>query len=471
MIFQKFENIDLSNFPVIIFGSGPAGITTALELENKKISSIIIEAGNEEYNKDSQDFYRGRIIGDQLADLSQSRLRQLGGTSGHWGGWCKPMESYNLENWKIKKKDLDKYTNQTCSILEIKKKFNKSKLNDYFNQIEFQYSKVRFAEKYKQHIRRSKNIHLVLNCQLSHFESENKKIINAVCILNNSIKKIKSKYFILACGGIENSRILLWAREKNKKLINKNLPIGEYWMNHPWIISGIGVINKKKIKNILGNNFLNYEGPLHFAASNKLLKDKKILSAAIYMNAKEDTKFYKEIIKEILCVAPEYGKKIAHTIFKKDLKCGNIFMNLEEPPNKNNKIVLNHKKKDKFDIPRVNLLYKKSHESLLTAKSFLEEFANLCRKQDLGRVAIKENIFNLDNFENMGGYHHLGGTRIGTNKLNSVVDENLKVHDINNLFISGSSNFFTGGYTNPTYTIVQLSLRLADHLANVKDLS
>ena len=263
---------------------------------------------------------------------------------------------------------IEKGINQETTTIMI----NKSKLNDYFNQIEFQYSKVRFAEKYKQHIRRSKNIHLVLNCQLSHFESENKKIINAVCILNNSIKKIKSKYFILACGGIENSRILLWAREKNKKLINKNLPIGEYWMNHPWIISGIGVINKKKIKNILGNNFLNYEGPLHFAASNKLLKDKKILSASIYMNAKEDNKFYKEIIKEILCVAPEYGKKIAHTIFKKDLKCGNIFMNLEEPPNKNNKIVLNHKKKDIFDIPRVNLLYKKSHVSLLTAKSFLE---------------------------------------------------------------------------------------------------
>ena len=108
MIFQKFEDIDLNNFPVIIFGSGPAGITTALELENKKISSIIIEAGNEEYNEDSQDFYRGRIIGDQLVDLSQSRLRQLGGTSGHWGGWCKPMESYNLDNWPIKKEDLDK---------------------------------------------------------------------------------------------------------------------------------------------------------------------------------------------------------------------------------------------------------------------------------------------------------------------------------------------------------------------------
>ena len=131
---------------------------------------------------------------------------------------------------------------------------------------------------------------------------------------------------------------------------------------------------------MLGNNFLNYEGPLHFAASNKLLKDKKILSAAIYMNAqKKIHKFYKEIIKEILCVAPEYGKKIAHTIFKKDLKCGNIFMNLEEPPDKNNKIILNHKKKDKFDIPRVIYYIKNLIESLLTAKSFLEEFANLCR--------------------------------------------------------------------------------------------
>ena len=28
------------------------------------------------------------------------------------------------------------------------------------------------------------------------------------------------------------------------------------------------------------------------------------------MNAKEDTKLYKEIVKDFLCVAPEYGKKL-----------------------------------------------------------------------------------------------------------------------------------------------------------------
>ena len=81
----------------------------------------------------------------------------------------------------------------------------------------------------------------------------------------------------------------------------------------------------------------------------------------------------KEIIKDILCVAPEYGKKIASMVFKKSLKCVNIFMNLEENPNENNKIVLD-KEKDKFGIPLVKLFYKKAQDSLRTAKFFLEEF-------------------------------------------------------------------------------------------------
>jgi len=60
--------------------------------------------------------------------------------------------------------------------------------------------------------------------------------------------------------------------------------------------------------------------------------------------------------------------------------------------------------------------------------------------------------------------HHMGGTRMGIDKLNSVVNKDLKVHNIDNLYVSGSSSFVTGGYTNPTYTIVQLSIRLAEKI-------
>jgi choline dehydrogenase-like flavoprotein len=38
------------------------------------------------------------------------------------------------------------------------------------------------------------------------------------------------------------------------------------------------------------------------------------------------------------------------------------------------------------------------------------------------------------------------------------------VHGVANLYVAGSSVFPTSGYANPTFTIVALALRLADHL-------
>ena len=57
MIAKNLDNINLEEFPVVIFGSGPAGLTTALELEKKKIKCLVIEAGEEDYSKVSQNFY------------------------------------------------------------------------------------------------------------------------------------------------------------------------------------------------------------------------------------------------------------------------------------------------------------------------------------------------------------------------------------------------------------------------------
>ncbi|HEY6056521.1 MAG TPA: GMC oxidoreductase, partial [Candidatus Limnocylindrales bacterium] len=45
-----------------------------------------------------------------------------------------------------------------------------------------------------------------------------------------------------------------------------------------------------------------------------------------------------------------------------------------------------------------------------------------------------------------------------------VVDGDCRVHGVANLFVAGSSVFPTSGSTSPTLTIVQLGLRLADHL-------
>ena len=60
--------------------------------------------------------------------------------------------------------------------------------------------------------------------------------------------------------------------------------------------------------------------------------------------------------------------------------------------------------------------------------------------------------------------HHLGTTRMSKDAKDGVVNKNLRTHDLNNLFVAGSSVWPCAGISNPTFTIIALSIRLADHL-------
>ena len=67
--------------------------------------------------------------------------------------------------------------------------------------------------------------------------------------------------------------------------------------------------------------------------------------------------------------------------------------------------------------------------------------------------------------DEVGGFHHMCTTRMSADPADGVVDADCRVHGLANLYIGGSSVFATTGHPNPTYTIVQLALRLGDHSA------
>ena len=58
----------------------------------------------------------------------------------------------------------------------------------------------------------------------------------------------------------------------------------------------------------------------------------------------------------------------------------------------------------------------------------------------------------------------MGTCRMGEDPQSSVVDRDLKVHGIDNLYVAGSGVFPTFGAIGPTLTIAALALRLADHV-------
>jgi choline dehydrogenase-like flavoprotein len=64
----------------------------------------------------------------------------------------------------------------------------------------------------------------------------------------------------------------------------------------------------------------------------------------------------------------------------------------------------------------------------------------------------------------LANYHQMGGTRMSSDPATGVVDADCRVHGYDNLYVAGSSVFPTGGWANPTLTIIALSLRLAEHL-------
>lgn len=61
-------------------------------------------------------------------------------------------------------------------------------------------------------------------------------------------------------------------------------------------------------------------------------------------------------------------------------------------------------------------------------------------------------------------HHNLGTTRMHDNPHKGVVNSQCRVHRVANLFIASSSVFPTGGYANPTLTVVAIAIRVADQV-------
>src|SRR3989344_5332368 len=80
---------------VCIVGTGAAGITLGLELENSGKRVVILEGGSINKTDDNQSFYETENI--NLSVDINSRVRVFGGTTTVWGGGWKPLDKIDFE--------------------------------------------------------------------------------------------------------------------------------------------------------------------------------------------------------------------------------------------------------------------------------------------------------------------------------------------------------------------------------------
>lgn len=467
----NFEELnDDSIYDICIIGAGPAGITLALELAEMGKNILLLEGGTDEISEESQEIYEGTVSGDPYLDLSSSRLRYFGGSSNHWAGWCRTLDSYDFNNkgkieteWPIEKTDLDGYFERAAKILELDPLKDDQPYGDSgLKIVDFTYSPpVRFLDKYYDKVTNHPNITLVLKANVTSLDTDGQRItgVTAESYAGQS-KTARAGHFVLATGGVENNRLLLWSnRLSGGKLVKNDSTLGRYWMDHPDFTLGSAIVHNSALSPPEG------ETTCFIAPSKQMIIQDGILNCCLRID-RFNYEGSKKLIGDLACVAPKLGRAVLG-MFDRNLTCGyQLRASWEPQPVSSNFIALDNNK-DRFGMPRVKLNLKKTDLDFKTIKKTATRFADYLARTDQGRVLfnnwfIDEMTYPIN--DNIAGAHHMGGTRMADGPEKGIVDKNLKLFGQDNLYVAGSSVFPSSGFANPTLTIVQLALRLSDHL-------
>lgn len=458
---------------VCIIGAGAAGITLATRLAARSIDVILCEAGGLEASETSQSVYRAETAGDEYYDLEFARLRYFGGTTNHWRGWCRHLDAADFDTkvdgvptaWPISKAELDPFLDEAADILETAPIGPDIALDrSGLRRIDLSFSPpVRFGEKYRSALDRSPHARVLLNANLMSVDVRDRVITSArLRDYDGNEREVRAKFFVLACGGIENSRLLLWLREIGAlPLASGSRLIGRYWMEHPHAPLGSVVIGDAS-RFSFDENALDF-----FSPTPAFMREKGILNCQLFLKS---TSYggAREIIADLLCVAPDFGTWVMDR-FDKRLACvAQLKAAWEQEPVYHNAVTLGDER-DRFGIPRSHLHWTRSRLDHRTVAQTAMAFAKHLAEIGIGRVKLDGWLLDeaaaLPDPDEMGGHHHMGGTRMAAAASAGVVDPDCRIFGTENFYVAGSSVFPGAGHANPTFSIVQLSLRLAGHLA------
>ncbi|MPY87611.1 MAG: hypothetical protein GEU99_06800 [Luteitalea sp.] len=440
---------------VCVVGGGAAGITLATAFAKSGINTCVIEAGGMGIDVGTQALYRGRVTGGTLAHnyLVTSRLRQFGGTTNHWGGHTLPINAHVFGHrpgvpggeWPFPKSELDPYYERAAVFLGAKKPYqidaSESADTSFLKVTNYPIEHLRVGQVYRETLEQAASVRVLLFGNVVEFETARdggRLRAVRVATLGGNRFSVSARVFVLATGAIENARLLLQpSRTSPRGIGNEHDLVGRYFMEHLYLLPGLAVRTSGKWP--------------RFTALAPGLQARHQLSD-VGLHLRDPPQKPDELSRAMLSAA----RVLDGFARKPDLYRAVLYG--EVLPNRNNRVQL-ATERDELGQLRCDLRFEISDVDWRNLQETQRVAAGIVGERGWGRLRLVEtpSPFGIGN-------HHMGTTRMNPNPRLGVVDGWCRVHSLSNLFIAGSSVFPSTGLANPTFTLVALAYRLADHL-------
>jgi choline dehydrogenase-like flavoprotein len=446
------------------------------------------------------------------------RLRFFGGTTNHWGGWCRPLDGIDFEaregiphsvGWPFDKEHLDPFYEKAHEVCEVGSyDYDPASVlgagspplpladERFVTAIMRRSPPTRFGRAYRDVIDRSSNVKVYLSSNVVELvaNTEGRSVERVrVATLEGAEFSVGARVFILATGAIENARLLLASNGVQRAgLGNDHDLVGRYFMEHLMVPGAMFLPSDADLsldayfeplsESTRGTGFLRVAPQLLRAerllntrilimsggAQELAMKDSEgVLSAAMLWSAARSGRAPENFSAHLANVIKDVDKIAIYSYrraFRDPAAPVSLLYQIEQGPNPDSRVLLGTET-DPLGVPRVQIDWRFGEPERRTLRRVGELLAMEVGRANLGRVHIVEDDAELGWPPGLrGSWHQMGTTRMDTDPRRGVVDADCRVHGIANLFVAGSSVFPSSGTTNPTLTILALALRLATHI-------
>jgi choline dehydrogenase-like flavoprotein len=513
--------IDLAQVPgplelegeVCVIGAGAAGISLTRRLLKLGHRVVLLESGGLDYEAPVARLNAGENAGEDYYDLEEARLRFFGGTTAIWGGRCAELDPIDLERrdyvehsgWPIGWEELTRWYDEARPVFGLPPRrptpddLRRAGVSlPEFEELEtplwtFDRRFNRFAWESCGDLEADPRCQIVTHATVIGIIGSGSGIERVEArSLGPARLNVRATAFVLAAGGIETPRLLIASGLGNDQ-------VGRYFMEHPHARGG-------RIVKGAAWRLLKAFGRRHriggedlaalIAPSAALQRREGILNTSLTIVARQPEgrrqfigmKAYSGIKHKM---APTRRGRTLWLATKKAAgwaqrhvdparpwllsRLGTVEVALlvrgEQAPNPESRITLTGEK-DSTGVPRVKLDWRLSKIDVRSVSVVVEALGRELERLGLGRVEPADWLASaawktdpLISSHPIGGYHHMGTTRMGSDPRTSVTDADGRVHGLGNLWVAGSSLFPTGGWANPTLTIVALALRSTEKIS------